>query len=168
MSRINRDFDGPSFREVWREERNGNGAGGKTRDDSHGTRSVVHFHVVVSEVAAWFVQPSLIRQSSEVALISLLLKLITSTTGRCCSLNGFWTIAITMAYNLLLTAIVPREGGGGKRERERERMSPQNKRIHDNDPQDIDKPYWCTSSSCDLDPCFKHECTATFVLSLSG
>ena len=46
-----------------------------------------------------------------------------------------------MAYNLLLTAIVLREGGGGKRERERERMSPQNKRIHDNDPQDIDKPY---------------------------
>lgn len=52
------------------------------------------------------------------ALISLLLKLITSATGRCCSLNGFSTIAITMAYNLLLTAIVPREGGGGKRERE--------------------------------------------------
>lgn len=53
-------------------------------------RAFIFTQLVVGEVVGHgLVRPSLTQQIVEVALISLLLKLITSTIGRCCSLNGF-------------------------------------------------------------------------------
>lgn len=56
MSRINRDFDGPSFQEggaTRRERERQGGSRGVTRDDSLVARASVHFHTVGCWRSCW-------------------------------------------------------------------------------------------------------------------